>query len=92
MQLSCAIITLQIFWAKQGRAYSEGGRVERGNEWGGRRREGEARAKPGNQLVKYIRRCHRIIVIAEVHLQPSRFPRVISIRWATLITGMTNIS
>ena len=51
MQLSCAIITLQIFWAKPGRAYSEGGRVDRSNEWGGRRREGEARAKPGNQLV-----------------------------------------
>ena len=29
----------------------EGGRIERSNEWGGRRREGEARAKPGNQLV-----------------------------------------
>ena len=27
--------------------------VERSNEWGGRSREGEARAKPGNQLVKH---------------------------------------
>ena len=50
MQLSCAIITLQIFWAKPGNP-REGGRVERSNEWGGRNREGEARAKPGNQLV-----------------------------------------
>ena len=50
MQLSSAIITLQIFWAKPGNA-REGGRVERSNEWGGRSREGEARAKPGNQLV-----------------------------------------
>ena len=32
-------------------AYSEGGKVETSNEWGGRKREGEARAKPGNQLV-----------------------------------------
>ena len=38
MQLSCAIISQQIFWAKPGRALSEGGRVERINEWGGRRR------------------------------------------------------
>ena len=30
-----------------------GGRVERSKEVGGRRREGEARAKPGNQLVIY---------------------------------------
>ena len=51
MQLSCAIISLQIFWAKQGNP-REGGRVERSNEWGGRSREGEARAKPGNQLVR----------------------------------------
>ena len=50
MQLSCAIITLQILWAKPGNP-REGGRVERSNEWGGRSREGEARAKPGNQLV-----------------------------------------
>ena len=50
MQLSSAIITLQIFWAKPGNP-KEGGRVERSNEWGGRSREGEARAKPGNQLV-----------------------------------------
>ena len=37
-----------------------GGRVERCDEWGGRRREGEARAKPGHQLVgpvpaRYVR-------------------------------------
>ena len=50
MQLSCAIITLQIFWAKPGNP-REGGRVQKSNEWGGRSREGEARAKPGNQLV-----------------------------------------
>ena len=50
MQLSCVIITLQIFWAKPGNP-REGGRVERSNERGGRSREGEARAKPGNQLV-----------------------------------------
>ena len=53
MQLSCVIITLQIFWAKPGNP-REGGRVERSNEWGGRSREGEARAKPGNQLVSNI--------------------------------------
>ena len=53
MQLSCAIITLQIFWAKPGNP-REGGREERSNEWGGRSREGEARAKPGNQLVYNI--------------------------------------
>ena len=53
MQLSSAIITLQIFWAKPGNP-REGGRVERSNEWGGRSREGEARAKPGNQLVYNI--------------------------------------
>ena len=50
MQLSSAIITLQIFRAKPGNP-REGGRVERSNEWGGRSREGEARANPGNQLV-----------------------------------------
>ena len=43
-------MTLQIFWAKPGNP-REGGRVERSNEWRGRSREGEARAKPGNQLV-----------------------------------------
>ena len=32
----------------------EGGRVERSNERGGISREGEARAKPGNQLVNNI--------------------------------------
>ena len=53
MQLSCVIITLQIFWAKPGNP-REGGRVERSNEWGGRSREGEARAKPGNQLVSCL--------------------------------------
>ena len=52
MQLSCAIITLQIFWANPGNP-REGGGVEKSNEWGGRSREGEARAKPGNQLVIY---------------------------------------
>ena len=30
---------------------SERGRVERSNEWGGKSREVEARAKPGNQLI-----------------------------------------
>ena len=33
MQLSCVIITLQIFWAKPGNP-REGGRVERSNEMG----------------------------------------------------------
>ena len=56
MQLSCVIITLQIFWAKPGNP-REGGRVERSNEWGGRSREGEARAKPGNQLVCNTSQC-----------------------------------
>ena len=28
-------------------------KVTKHNEWGGRRREGEARAKPGNQLAIY---------------------------------------
>ena len=58
MQLSCVIITLHIFWAKPGNP-REGGRVERSNEWGGRSREGEARAKPGNQLVINIRQYLR---------------------------------
>ena len=31
--------------------------VERSNEWGGRRREEEARAKPGNQLVMQL--CYK---------------------------------
>ena len=42
MQLSWAI-TLQIFWAKRGNPRE--GRME------GRGREGQVRAKPGNQLV-----------------------------------------
>ena len=55
MQVSCANITLQIFGVKPDRAYSEGGRLERSSKWGGRRREGKARAKPGSQLVQYIK-------------------------------------
>ena len=48
MQLSCAIITLQIFWAKPGNP-REGGK--KGVTNGEGEVEGEARAKPGNQLV-----------------------------------------
>ena len=33
--------------------------VERCNEWGGRRREGEDRAKSGKQLVLYYRAVYR---------------------------------
>ena len=47
MQLSCVIITLQIFWAKPGNQ-REGGLKGVTNG------EGEARAKPGNQLVTNI--------------------------------------
>ena len=47
MQLSCAINTLQIFWAKPDNP-REGGKKGVTNG------EGEARAKPGNQLVSTV--------------------------------------
>ena len=59
MQLSCAIITLQIFWAKPGNP-REGGK--KGVTNGEGEVEREARAKPGNQLVDNMHnlKCYRV--------------------------------